>query len=221
MRHTVVVASGGMDSTAAMALYAARRHQLTAVTLNYGQRHVREIDAAADVARFYGAEHVVADLPGLGQLLAGSSLTSLDMDVPFGHYAEPSMAATVVPNRNAILANVAVGIAVARKADAVALGVHSGDHPIYPDCRPAFIDALNVCVREATDGYHTPAVEAPFVHWTKTEVAAVAHQLGAPLGLTWSCYLGGEVHCGRCGTCYERREAFSEAGVPDPTEYAG
>lgn len=219
MTHTVVVASGGIDSTAAMALYAARRHDLTAVTIDYGQRHRREIDAAAAVAAHYGADHVVADLAGLGALLFGSALTSPEVDVPLGHYAAPSMAATVVPNRNAILANVAAGIAVARKADAVVLGVHAGDHPVYPDCRPEFIAALNESVAAATAGYHTPRVEAPFVWWSKTEVVALGAALGAPLGLTWSCYQGGDVHCGECGTCVERREAFALAEVTDPTVY--
>jgi 7-cyano-7-deazaguanine synthase len=218
--HTVVVLSGGLDSTAVMALYAARGHQLTAVTVDYGQRHRREVDAATAVARHYGAEHVVAALPGLGSLLSGSALTSPEVPLPLGHYAAPSMAATVVPNRNAILANVAAGVAVARRAKVVALGVHAGDHPVYPDCRPEFVTALNACVAAATAGMHTPLVEAPFQGWTKGEVVALAVRLGAPLDLTWSCYAGGDVHCGRCGTCTERREAFTDAGVPDPTTYA-
>lgn len=220
MTHTVVVASGGLDSTAAMALYASRGHELTAVTINYGQRHRREILAAAQLSVYYGVEHVVVDLSGLAAVLTGSALTDLDVDVPLGHYAAPSMAATVVPNRNAILANVAVGVAVARKADVVALGVHAGDHPIYPDCRPDFIAALNACVEKATAGYHTPRVEAPFMHATKTEIVALADRLGVPFEFTWSCYEGGDVHCGRCGTCVERIEAFTDARVPDPTVYA-
>lgn len=220
MTNTVVVASGGMDSTAAMALYASRGHRLTAVTVNYGQRHRREIAAAAAVAAWYGVEQVVVEVPGLALVLTGSALTDNAVDVPLGHYAAPSMAATVVPNRNAILANIAVGVAVARKADLVVLGVHAGDHPVYPDCRPEFVEALNACVRAATAGYHTPVVEAPFATITKTEVAKLAAQLAAPLHLTWSCYQGGDIHCGGCGTCVERREAFSDAGLPDPTRYA-
>lgn len=219
MKHTVVVASGGLDSTVALALYASRRHRLTTVSINYGQRHRRELDAAADVAEHYGADHILVDVPTLGAVLGGSALTDPGVDVPLGHYAAPSMAATVVPNRNAILANIAVGIAVARKADTVALGVHAGDHPIYPDCRPAFLAALNECVAAATAGYHTPAVEAPFLTWTKDEVVRLGAMLRAPLILTWSCYQGGPMHCGRCGTCVERREAFDLAGVADPTRW--
>lgn len=219
MNLCVVLASGGVDSTAALALCAARGAGLVPVTVDYGQRHRREIAAARQVADYYGADHIVVEAPGLAAVLAGSALTDPDVPVPEGHYAAPSMAATVVPNRNAILANLAVGVAVARKADQVVLGVHAGDHPIYPDCRPEFVDALNTCVRVATAGYHTPTVVAPFVHWTKAQVVALAARLGAPLDLTWSCYQGRDVHCGRCGTCVERREAFTDAGVTDPTVY--
>lgn len=217
--HTVVVLSGGMDSTVALALHHALGHQLTAVTVDYGQRHAREIHAAAAVAAHYGADHVIVPMAPLGQHLA-SALTTPGADVPEGHYADESMKATVVPNRNAILANVAVGVAAARRAGTVVLGVHAGDHAVYPDCRPAFIDALNALVAVATEGLHTPRVAAPFVHHTKTEVAALGGRLGAPLHLTWSCYNGGDRHCGVCGTCYERREAFHDAGLTDPTTYA-
>jgi 7-cyano-7-deazaguanine synthase len=219
MSHVVVVASGGLDSTAAIALHHAAGDTITAVTVNYGQRHVREIRAARNVAAHYLIDHVIVDLADLGQVLTGSALTDPSVPVPHGHYAAPAMAATVVPNRNAILANVAVGVAVARKADAVVLGIHAGDHPIYPDCRPVFVDALAACVQVATDGYHTPRVEAPFVWWTKTAIARFAARLAAPIDLTWSCYEGGDVHCGRCGTCVERREALRDAGVADPTPY--
>jgi 7-cyano-7-deazaguanine synthase len=216
----VVVASGGLDSTAAMALCHAQGHPIIAVTVDYGQRHAREITAARQVAGHYRADHVVVTVPALAAALGGSALTDPDVAVPEGHYADASMAATVVPNRNAILANIAVGVAVARKAGVVVLGVHAGDHPIYPDCRPEFVDALNACVAVATAGYHTPRVDAPFVYWTKAEVTSLAAALRAPLELTWSCYQGGSVHCGQCGTCVERREAFALAGVPDPTRYA-
>lgn len=219
MTHTVVVASGGMDSTAVMAYYAAQGHALTAVTVDYGQRHRREIGAAAAISALYRAEHHVVDVAGLGALLSGSALTDPDVDIPAGHYADASMRATVVPNRNAILASIAVGVAVAKKADIVAVGVHAGDHPIYPDCRPEFVTALAHLVTVANDGYHTPRVEAPFMHAGKHEICAMAYALGAPLHLTWSCYVGGELHCGRCGTCTERKEAFALARVPDPTRY--
>lgn len=215
----VVVLSGGLDSTTLMAHYAALRYRLLAVTVDYGQRHRREIDSARSVAEHYGAEHHVIDLTGLGSLLSGSALTDGSVDVPAGHYAEQSMRATVVPNRNAVLANAAVAVAVARRAGTVALGMHSGDHFIYPDCRPAFISALEQLVAVANEGFPTPQVAAPFMSWTKGQIAEHGTRLGAPLAISWSCYRGGESHCGTCGTCYERREAFQEAGVPDPTPY--
>ncbi|MFH9423954.1 7-cyano-7-deazaguanine synthase QueC [Streptomyces sp. NPDC017056] len=215
----VVVLSGGMDSTTLLAHYAMLHYRLTAVTVDYGQRHHREIDAARKIAEHYGAEHHVVDLSGIGVLLEGSALTDSKVSVPSGHYAEETMRTTVVPNRNAILANVAVGAAVARRAGVVALGMHAGDHFIYPDCRPAFVKALDHLVQVANEGFPTPHVETPFITWSKTDIAVYGNRIGAPLGESWSCYRGGDRHCGTCGTCYERREAFRNAEVPDPTEY--
>ena len=218
---TVVVSlSGGMDSTTLMAYYADRGHALLAVSVDYGQRHVREIDSARRVAEHYGAEHLVADLRPVGALLSGSALTDPSVEVPDGHYAWETMKATVVPNRNMIIASVLTGIAVSRKAEIVALGMHSGDHAVYPDCRPAFVEHLAELVLVANEGFGAPRVEAPFVAISKTDIARLGADLGAPLALSWSCYKGGDRHCGVCGTCYERREAFRDAGVPDPTDYA-
>lgn len=215
----LVVLSGGMDSTTLMAHYAALSYRLIAVTVDYGQRHRREIDSARRIAAHYGARHHVVDLSGLGSVLGGSALTDDSVTVPDGHYAEQSMKATVVPNRNAVLANVAVAVGVAHRAGVVALGMHAGDHFIYPDCRPAFHAALRELVAVANEGFPTPSVEAPFITWSKADIAAHGTRLGAPLEASWSCYKGGERHCGTCGTCYERREAFQTAGLADPTEY--
>lgn len=217
--RVVVVLSGGMDSTTLTAHYAALGRKITALTVNYGQRHQREIESARAVAAHYGAEHYVVDLREVGALLGGSALTEAAIEVPNGHYAEETMRATVVPNRNAILANVAIGVAIARRASVVALGMHGGDHFIYPDCRPPFVEALNRLTQVANEGFGAPHIEAPFLRWSKTEVAAYGSRLGAPLEVSWSCYRGEAVHCGTCGTCYERRESFRDAKVPDPTEY--
>ncbi|WP_405912159.1 7-cyano-7-deazaguanine synthase QueC [Streptomyces sp. NBC_00963] len=215
----VIVLSGGMDSTTLTAHYAALGYQLIAVTADYGQRHRQEIESARAVANHYGADHHVVDLRGYGALLHGSALTDADVEVPDGHYAEDSMRSTVVPNRNAVLANVAVGVGVANRAATVALGMHAGDHFVYPDCRPAFVDALRSLVDVANEGFPTPRVEAPFLTWSKADIATHGARLNAPLDLSWSCYKGGETHCGTCGTCYERREAFRDAGLEDPTAY--
>lgn len=211
--------SGGMDSTTLAAHYHHHGYALLLLSFDYGQRHVRELEAARMVAAHYGAEHHVINLAAVGALLPGSALTDSTVPVPDGHYAEASMRSTVVPNRNAIMANVAAGIASARGAALVALGIHAGDHAVYPDCRPAFLDALQASITAALEGFPTPIVEAPFVHSTKTDIARLASELDAPLALSWSCYKGGAVHCGRCGTCVERQEAFTEAGFLDPTEY--
>ena len=158
----------------------------------------------------------------MGALLTGSALTDAGVDVPEGHYTDASMAATVVPNRNAIMLSIAVGVAVSRGAGAVATAVHAGDHAIYPDCRPAFIEAIEREARIANEGFIADGfqVQAPFLLLRKDEIVRRGAALGVPFEETWSCYLGEDLHCGRCGTCVERREAFELAAVPDPTRYA-
>lgn len=215
----VLAFSGGMDSTTLAAHYDHIGYRLLLLSFDYGQRHARELDAARAVAAHYRAEHHVVDLTSIAKLMPGSALTDPTVPVPDGHYAADTMRTTVVPNRNAIMANVAAGIASAHGAGVVALGVHAGDHAIYPDCRPRFLDALQDSITAALAGLPTPIVEAPFLHRTKTDIARRAAELGAPLHLSWSCYKGGRHHCGTCGTCTERREAFAAAGLTDPTEY--
>lgn len=218
--HAIVLLSGGMDSTALVGHLLDIGHTVDAVAVDYGQRHRhRELAAARDVAAHYGVRIDLVDLTPVGRLLTGSALTDPSIPVPHGHYADESMRATVVPNRNAILIMVAAGVAAARKAQCVATAVHAGDHPIYPDCRPDFITAADQAVRLATDGYGDVHVVAPFVRYSKARIAEIGHRVGAPFGLSWSCYEGGTTHCGRCGTCVERREAFTDAAVTDPTVY--
>jgi 7-cyano-7-deazaguanine synthase len=129
------------------------------------------------------------------------------------------MRVTVVPNRNAIMLSVAFGVAASRGYDAVAIGVHTGDHAIYPDCRAEFIQAFDRMERVSLGEWWRVGLMAPFVHMTKADIVTVGDDIGIPFADTWSCYEGGEVHCGRCGTCVERKEAFGLAGVPDPTVY--
>lgn len=218
-RVAVLCFSGGMDSTTLAAYYRDAGYRLGLLSFDYGQRHGhREIEAARDVAEYYKADHAVLDLTSIN--FPGSALTDPEVDVPDGHYAEESMKITVVPNRNAIMANIAIGVASAYKADVVALGIHAGDHAVYPDCRPEFVRALRQCMVHALKGFHTPALETPFINISKTEIATRAALLDAPLHLSWSCYKGGLLHCGTCGTCTERKEAFKNAGLTDPTEYA-
>jgi 7-cyano-7-deazaguanine synthase len=211
----LVVLSGGLDSTSALALVMAGPDQhederVTAVSFDYGQRHRRELQAAAAVAGHYGIGHRVVELHGL---LHGSALLG-DGEVPEGHYAAESMAATVVQGRNLLFASVAISSS-AGPGDTVTFGVHAGDHPVYPDCRPDFWHHL----AEVATAYEV-GIRTPFLHQSKAEVVGWGDQLRAPLDLTWSCYQGGARHCGRCGTCVERAEAFHLAGVDDPTTYA-
>ncbi|WP_170764534.1 7-cyano-7-deazaguanine synthase QueC [Ruegeria lacuscaerulensis] len=215
---TIVICSGGLDSVS-LAHMVARDHQLTGlISFDYGQRHRKELDFAALCAKRLGVPHDIIDLRPVGAVLTGSALTD-DVDVPDGHYAEDSMRVTVVPNRNAIMLTVAFGAAAARGADAVATAVHGGDHFIYPDCRPAFTEAFEAMQKQALDGYADVSLFTPFVHRSKADIVTEGTRCDTPLAQTWSCYKGGEHHCGRCGTCVERREAFHLAGVQDPTTY--
>jgi 7-cyano-7-deazaguanine synthase len=217
---TIVLLSGGLDSTVLATHMRAQGDVVNAVSIHYGQRHSRELDAARDVAAAIGIRHDVVDLSVLRDHLSGSALTDDAVDVPEGHYAEDTMRATVVPNRNAIMLSVAVGVAVARGFNRVATAVHAGDHFVYPDCRPEFTAAIDRASRLGTAGFGDVQVYAPFVSWSKADIAAWGHSIQAPIAASWSCYQGGDRHCGRCGTCVERHEAFRIAGVTDPTVYA-
>jgi len=148
-------------------------------------------------------------------------LTDDSIAVPEGHYESDNMAVTVVPNRNAIMMTIAYGAAVADGADVVALAVHAGDHTVYPDCRPEFTEAFEHMERIATEGYSKPNLKtlSPFVKIGKHDIVKLGDDLGIDYSNTWSCYNGEETHCGTCGTCVERKEAFFLSGVDDPTEY--
>lgn len=216
--RTIVICSGGLDSVSLAHIIASRDELSGLVSFDYGQRHRKELDFAAACADRLGVPHQVIDMCGIGAALSGSALTD-DIDVPDGHYAEDTMKITVVPNRNAIMLTIAYGIAAATGAGAVATAVHGGDHFIYPDCRPAFTEAFDRMQRAALEGYAEVALLTPFVHRSKADIVTEGARVGTPFAQTWSCYKGGARHCGRCGTCVERREAFHLAGIADPTEY--
>ncbi len=215
---TIVVCSGGLDSVTLAHKIAAERTLTRLVSFDYGQRHIKELKYARLCATRLMVPHEVVDIADVGRLLTGSALTS-GGTVPEGHYAKETMRATVVPNRNAIMLAVAFGIAAADDADAVAAAVHGGDHFIYPDCRPAFVEAFETMQRHALDGLAKISFHTPFLRMSKTDIVREGSRLDVAFAETWSCYKGGALHCGRCGTCVERREAFHLADVDDPTPY--
>jgi 7-cyano-7-deazaguanine synthase len=215
---SVIIYSGGLDSTVLLYDLLDKGHAVHALSINYGQRHHCELAAAAHICEGRGVPQTTADLSAIQPLLAGSSLTSPDIAVAEGHYTEANMKSTVVPNRNMIFLALATGHALSIGAGEVAYAAHSGDHAIYPDCRNEFADAMAAAI--ALADWKAVELSRPFVDWTKADIVRRGEELGVPFAQTWSCYKGGDVHCGRCGTCIERREAFDLAGVEDPTRYA-
>jgi 7-cyano-7-deazaguanine synthase len=214
----LVLLSGGMDSVTALH-WAAREHEVVGcVSFDYGSKHNhKEIPMAAWHAAQLGVKHEVITLDFVNRLFASDLLQS-GGDVPEGHYAEQSMKRTVVPFRNGIMLSIACGLAESREAQALVIAAHSGDHAIYPDCREPFMQAMADAMKYGT--YAGIALLRPFIDCDKAEIVRRGMALGVDYVHTWSCYKGGDVHCGLCGTCVERREAFIHAGVPDPTPYA-
>ncbi len=217
-KSTVAVFSGGLDST--VLLYAMLKQGIDvrgAITMNYGQKHSKEIEQAALICEKAGVQHQVADLRSIASLFGGSSLITGNEAIPEGHYEEDNMKSTVVPNRNMILISVAAAWAISKEAETIAYAAHSGDHAVYPDCREAFAQALDNAVQLCD--WHPLHLFRPLVSISKADIVTLGVTVGAPMELSWSCYKGGALHCGCCGTCIERREAFYLAKVEDPTVY--
>lgn len=215
MKDALIILSGGMDSTTLLYDYADRI--ALAVTFNYGSNHnPREIECARYNCDRLGIELTVVDMPFIGQLFESSLLSGAD-DIPEGNYDDENMRSTVVPFRNGIMLAVAAGMAESRGLHTLMMANHGGDHAIYPDCRPGFVKAMSQAISEGT--YEHIEIFAPYTNLTKTDIARRGAELGIDYSHTYSCYKGGERHCGRCGTCTERRQAFADAGLPDPTLY--
>ena len=216
-QYALVVFSGGMDSTTAL-LWARREFSgVSAVSFSYGAKHnARELAAANVICRKLNIPRLEIPLDFIGKYFH-SSLLKTGGAIPEGAYNEDNMSSTVVPFRNGIMLAAAAGLAEDSGYSAVILGNHSGDHAIYPDCRPEFIDGMAKAIETGTGG--KVKLLSPFCHITKGEIAALGVKLGVDFSLTWSCYNGRDKHCGKCGTCRERREAFREAGLTDPTVY--
>ncbi len=209
MKDSVIVLSGGMDSTT---LLHERKDQIAlAVTFDYGSKHnAREIECARKNCEMLGIEHIVIPLEFMGKYFKSSLLIGGE-DIPEGHYADENMKSTVVPFRNGIMLSIAAGLAESRGLKRVMLANHGGDHAIYPDCRPGFVDAMSEAIKQGT--YDGITINAPYTHITKSDIARIGKKIGVDYNLTYSCYKGGEKHCGKCGTCVERMEALRDAGI--------
>jgi 7-cyano-7-deazaguanine synthase len=219
IHKAIVIFSGGLDSTTLLYHLRDSGCEVKALSVNYAQRHrEQELAAAATVCRRLGIDQKVLDLTSLVAFFGQNSLTDSSVDVPEGPYSQITIPLTTVPNRNMILLSVGIAWAASLGFGAVAFGAHSGPRTNYPDCSPAFAAAMDSAARECDE--RKICVLAPFVTWDKGDIVRRGAELGVPFELTWSCYKGGERHCGRCGTCLDRKVAFEKAGLTDPVAYA-
>ena len=217
MKDSVIIVSGGMDSTTL--LYDRRDEIALAISFDYGSNHnARGIAYAEMHCKRLGIEHITIPLDFMHKYFRSSLLEGADA-IPEGHYADENMKSTVVPFRNGIMLAVAAGVAESRNLTKLLIANHGGDHTIYPDCRPEFISAMDSATNAGT--YVGVRVVAPYTNITKGDIARIGKKLGIDYAETWSCYKGGEKHCGKCGTCVERKEALAYAGIEDTTEYEG
>ncbi|WP_279149263.1 7-cyano-7-deazaguanine synthase QueC [Segatella bryantii] len=215
MKDSAIIVSGGMDSITL--LYDKKDEIALGISFDYGSNHnAKEIPFAKMHCERLGIKHIVINLDFMHQYFKSSLLEGADA-IPEGNYADENMKSTVVPFRNGIMLSIAIGIAESNNLKKVFIANHGGDHTIYPDCRPEFIKAIDEAATTGT--YVNVRIEAPYTNITKTDIARRGAELGINFAETWSCYKGGEKHCGKCGTCVERKEALELADVPDPTEY--
>lgn len=220
----LVLCSGGVDSTTLLAQAVQRygAQNVSALSISYGQRHSREVEAARAVAAYYGVEQRFLDLAAIFADSRCSLLAHSDQEVPTGSYAQQQDAAeggpvsTYVPFRNGLFLSVAASMALSLGCSAVYYGAHRDDWAgaAYPDCSPAFVEAMGCAIAEGTGG--ELRLEAPFANASKADIVAAGLALDVPYGLTWSCYEGGEAPCGVCATCLDRAAAFAANGAADP-----
>lgn len=217
----VIVASGGIDSTTLLYKLVREGFEVYVLTFIYGQKHLKEIEYAKSIAGTLGVNHRVVDLSAMKILLSGSALTDSSVDVPevpetIEHYE--TLQSTIVPNRNAIFLSIAIGYAVSLKSNHIYFGAHFSDRGVYPDCRKEFVEAFQTAERLANDNMEM-VIGAPFVDMDKSDIVRLGVELEVPFKETWTCYKGGEKHCGVCSSCRERKRAFIDSGTADPTEY--
>lgn len=217
-KQCTIVISGGMDSSTLAYYLKDKGYELEAVSFSYGQKHaVKELECAKKIANDLKIKHTVVDMSFLGSLL-NSALTNKDEAVPEGHYEAETMKRTIVPNRNTIMATIAHAIGYSKGIKNLALGVHGGDHHIYFDCRPVFIDTLQTLLQRS-NGDDEIKVFAPFLYIDKTDILRLGLNLNVPYQDTWTCYAGRTDACGKCGSCSERIQSFQQCNTKDPLEY--
>lgn len=214
----LVLLSGGLDSSVLLAyLIMTNLHiKFETVTFHYGQKHWKEIASAQSIAKFYGVKNYGIDISQL-QPIFNSALTKSSEEIPSGDYTLENAKKTVVPNRNMVLISIASAFGLSNDFDFLAIGTHSNDYEVYPDCRSEFLTPLRDALRNAD--WKSFDLVYPFVLKSKAEIVSIGNQLNVPFELTWSCYLGGEIHCKSCPTCKERIQAFKMANIPDPIKY--
>ncbi len=215
MKDSVIIVSGGMDSITL--LYEYQDRIALGISFNYGSKHNdKEIPLARMHCERLGIKHIEIPLHFMEQYFKSSLLIGGE-DIPEGHYADDNMKSTVVPFRNGIMLSIAAGLAESNGLKYLLMANHGGDHTIYPDCRPEFVDAMSQAISNGT--YEHLQILAPYTNITKTDIARHGARLGINYAETWSCYKGGDCHCGKCGTCVERKEALRDAGIEDTTVY--
>ena len=217
MTKIIVVYSGGLDSFTLLNEAIRSGKDISALSFDYGQKHSKELHFVEKFCTQESIDSKIVDVSSIKELFQGSSLTD-DIDIPKGHYEDDSMKSTVVPNRNMILISLALGYAVTKGAEEVWFGAHAGDHAIYPDCRPEFVEKMDSVARIAN--YSPIAIKAPYITMSKTEILAIGLNMQLDYGLTWTCYEGKDLACGSCGACHERLESFAANNVIDPIKYS-
>lgn len=214
----IVIYSGGMDSYTVLHHALRQGYEVHALSFHYGQRHSRELNVAHNVCQRLGIAHRVVDIRAIHALIDNSALTDTSRDLPGGDYQADNMVATLVPNRNMILLSLAIAQAVNIGAELCFYGAHGGDHVLYPDCRPEFVEGMNEVAGIAN--FEAVRIEAPYLHVDKAAILADGLTMGLDYSETWTCYLGEELACGTCGSCRERLAAFAANGIHDPIRYS-
>ena len=224
MKKVVLILSGGLDSSI-LGFWLKKYYsaELICITFDYGQKHRNELNYAKNIVQLLQSEHHLIDLSFIKNVLmhSNSSLVNPKFNVPHGEYTKQNMQSTVVPNRNSLMLTIAWTIACTNNATAVAYGAHTGDHYLYPDTRPEYFQALNNALKLGTEDVCNTQLKliAPFINYSKSQIVLEGVKLHFPFELTWTCYEGGNMHCGICGACISRKQSFIEANVTDPTKY--